>query len=180
MLALWFALSTAASAEPIARLALHEIEEPSPELALDGPLDLLEPLPSRPNGSEVPESRLYERVIEQCRSFRRNLSKIGKDASPDGRPQTCRLISFMRRQRWRDAMGRRRRLRWQPPVVELPRLRPPPLPVVAIDAPAPPRVGPAPQPPSLKPIPLILLLSMLPKPVPVSAPRASVKGPESR
>ncbi len=146
----------------------RESDEPLGSISLD-------PLPV--HQVSVPEAALYEQIIEQCRSYRRNLSKIGRDASPDGRPQTCRLISFMRRQRWRDAMARRRRLRLAPPVMLLTEpLRARPIQTVSVGAPPAPRTSVVPPPPSsLKPLPLILLVQLMPRlmPPPVwSAPRA--------
>ncbi len=54
---------------------------------------------------------------ERCRPQMRNVLRIGHGASPDGRPESCRLFSFVRRWRMRDAMIGAFRRR------ELPRLR---------------------------------------------------------
>jgi len=45
---------------------------------------------------------------ERCRPQMRNLLRVGHGASPDGRPEVCRLSSFLRRIRMKEAPLRRR------------------------------------------------------------------------
>jgi hypothetical protein len=97
--------------EPEAPLAMHEATVP-PHLVMIG----------RSRGA----------MLDRCRGRMRNVSLIGHGASTDGRPDTCRLLSFVGMQKNRErAMARRAGVRTRfssvtvEDVPELPRFAPP-------------------------------------------------------
>lgn len=82
----------------------------------DDDLDVFGPPPA-PQLSGILELGSRGAMLDRCRMRMRDVTQIGEGASPDGRPATCRLLSFIRRQRFREAAGRRRRplrLRFRP------------------------------------------------------------------
>ena len=72
-----------------------------------GPSDDIQPL--SPIIHTISIGPLKGALLDQCRFRMRKVGKIGKGASPDGRPASCRLLYFAGRQAFRDRGARRRR-----------------------------------------------------------------------
>ena len=84
-----------------------ELASLEPGWSSDSPSDDIQPL--APIIHTAAGAPLRGALLDQCRFRMRKVRNIGKGASPDGRPTSCRLLSFAGRQGFRDRAALRRR-----------------------------------------------------------------------
>lgn len=99
-----FELGLAPSLElgPLPSAELPEV----PEDSLLPPLEMAHEAIVPPHAAIVGRSR--GAMLDRCRFRMRSVALIGHGASPDGRPEACRLLSYVRRMRIRETSLRRR------------------------------------------------------------------------